>query len=151
MEKDTLAENKKAYFNYTILETFEAGLVLMGTEVKSIRLGNISLNGAYVVISAKAEPTLIGAHISPYQPGNDPAYYKPDQTRKLLLKKKEIEYLIGKSHQKGLTLVPLRVYNKKGIIKLEFGIGKGKREFDKREVAKEREGKREVERALKNF
>jgi SsrA-binding protein len=152
METEVLAENKKAYFNYTILETFEAGLVLMGTEVKSIRLGNMSLKAAYVVISAKGEPTLIGAHISPYQPGNDPAHYKPDQTRKLLLKKKEIEYLIGKSHQKGLTLVPLRVYNKKSKIKLEFGIAKGKKEFDKREVIKEREGKIEIERTLKgNF
>jgi SsrA-binding protein len=151
MNTEVYAENKKAYFNYEILEKFEAGLVLMGTEVKSIRLGNISLNGAYVIISAKGEPSLIGASISNYQPNNDPAYYKTDKTRQLLLKKKEIDYLIGKGHQKGLTFIPLRVYNKRGIIKLEFGIGKGKKEFDKRESIKDRDSKREINRALKNF
>jgi SsrA-binding protein len=150
MEKSILAENKKAYFNYIILETFEAGLVLLGTEVKSIREGYMNLKGAYVVINAKGETELIGAGIPSYQPNNTQADYRSDRSRKLLLKKREINYLIGKSRQRGLTLVPLKVYNKKGKIKLEFAIGKGKKEFDKREVTKEREGKREIERALKN-
>lgn len=150
MERDLLADNKKAYFNYNILETFEAGISLLGTEVKSIRAGHMGLKGAYVVINAKGEVALIGASISPYQPKNAPQDYRPDRSRKLLLRKKEIDYLIGKSHQKGLTFIPLRVYNKKGKIKLEFGIGKGKKEFDKREVVKDRDTKREIERELKS-
>jgi SsrA-binding protein len=150
METNVLAENKKAYFDYQILEIFEAGLVLLGTEVKSIRDGQMSLKGAYIVITAKGEPELIGARIPPYQPNNTQADYRSDRTRKLLLNKKEIDYLIGKSHQKGLTFVPLHVYNKKGRIKLEFGIGKGKKEFDKRENIKERDTKREIERTMKN-
>ncbi|MFH1894298.1 MAG: SsrA-binding protein SmpB, partial [Patescibacteria group bacterium] len=121
---DTLAENKKAYFDYNILEKFEAGLVLLGTEVKSIRTGHMGLKGAYVVVDRNGEASLIGANISPYQPKNAPEDYRPDRSRKLLLRKKEIDYLIGKSHQRGLTFVPLRVYNKKGRIKLEFGLGK---------------------------
>jgi SsrA-binding protein len=149
MEKSVLAENKKAGFDYEILEKFEAGLVLLGTEVKSIREGYMSLKGAYVVITAKGEPELIGAGIPPYQPNNTQADYRSDRTRKLLLKKKEIDYLIGKSHQRGLTFIPLRVYNNKGRLKLEFGIGKGKKEFDKRETVKNRENKREIERELR--
>lgn len=150
MERDILADNKKAYFNYNILEKFEAGISLLGTEVKSIRAGRMGLKGAYVVINANNEVSLIGANISPYQPKNAPQDYRPDRSRKLLLKKKEIDYLIGKSHQKGLTFIPLRAYNKKGKIKLEFGIGKGKREFDKREVVKDRDTKREIEREMKS-
>jgi SsrA-binding protein len=146
---DILADNKKAYFNYEILEKFEAGLVLLGTEVKSIRTGHMGLKGAYVVIDKNGEASLVGANISPYQPKNAPADYRPDRTRKLLLKKKEIDRLIGKSRQKRLTFIPLRVYNKAGRIKLEFGIGKGKKEFDKRETIKKREAKREIERSLK--
>jgi SsrA-binding protein len=150
MDIDILAENKKAYFDYNILEKFEAGIALLGTEVKSIRAGHMGLKASYVVIDNKGEVYLIGANISPYQPKNAPQDYRPDRSRKLLLKKKEIDYLIGKSHQKGLTFVPLRVYNKKGRIKLEFGLGKGKREFDKRETIKGRDNKREVERELKS-
>ncbi len=146
---EILADNKKAYFNYTILEKFEAGIALLGTEVKSIRAGHMGLTGAYVVVDRNGEVSLVGANISAYQPKNAPADYRPDRSRKLLLRKKEIDYLIGKSHQKGLTFIPLRVYNKKGIIKLEFCIGKGKKEFDKREAVKERDTKREIERELK--
>lgn len=149
MNQDILADNKKAYFDYNILEKFEAGINLLGTEVKSIRAGHMGLKASYVVIDKDGLVSLVGANISPYQPKNAPQDYRPDRSRKLLLRKREIEYLIGKSHQKGLTFVPLRVYNKKGKIKLEFGIGKGKREFDKRESIKERDTKREIERALK--
>jgi SsrA-binding protein len=147
---DVYAENKKAYFDYQILETFEAGLVLLGIEVKSIRAGHMGLKGAYVIINKDSEAFLIGSHISPYQPNNAPADYKADRSRKLLLKKRQISSLVGKSHQRGLTFVPLRVYNNRGRIKLEFAIGKGKREFDKRENIKERDTKREIDRELKS-
>jgi len=144
----TFAENKKAYFNYQILEKFEAGMVLIGTEVKSIKSGRINLVGSYVIIKNE-EAYLIGAKIPPYQPKNAPPDYNPERLRKLLLKKSEIKYLIGKSKQKGLTLMPLRVYTKRGKIKLEFGIVKGKKKFDKRELIKKREVEREIKRALK--
>ena len=149
MNSEIYAENKKVYFDYEILETLEAGLVLLGFEVKAVRAGYMSIKGAYVVIDPKGEVSLIGAHIPAYQPNNTPDHYKPDRSRKLLLKKREIDYLIGKFHQKGLTFVPLRVYNKGAKIKLEFGIGKGKRQYDKKETIKERENKREIERELK--
>ena len=144
----TFAENKKAYFNYQILEKFEAGMVLIGTEVKSIKSRRINLVGSYVIIKNE-EVYLIGAKIPPYQPKNAPPDYNPERLRKLLLKKSEIKYLIGKSKQKGLTLMPLRVYTKRGKIKLEFGIVKGKKKFDKRELIKKREVEREIKRALK--
>lgn len=144
----TLALNKRAKYDYDILETFEAGLVLKGYEVKSIKTGRISLKGAYVIIKDD-EAYLINADIPPYQPKNVPEDYKPDRTRKLLLHKKEIKNLIGKGREKGLTLVPIRVYTKKGKIKLEFGIGRGKRKIDKRELIKKREFKREKERRLR--
>lgn len=144
----TLAENKKAYFNYEILEKFEAGISLVGQEVKSIKTRGLSLAGSYVVIKNN-EAFWIGAKIPPYQPKNAPNDYEPERPRKLLLKKQEIKYLIGKSQQKNLTLIPLRVYNKNGKIKLEFGITKGRKKTDKREVIKKREAEREIEKALK--
>jgi len=143
-----LAENKKAYFNYQILEKFEAGISLIGQEVKSIKSGRINLAGSYVVLK-DSEVFLIGANIPPYQPKNAPPDYNPERSRKLLLKKSEIKYLIGKVRQKGLTLVPLKVYTKRGKIKLEFGVAKGKKKFDKRELIKKREFEREKERFLK--
>jgi len=144
-----LAENKKAYFNYEILEKFEAGISLIGQEVKSIKLGHINLAGSYVVIDKNSEVFWIGAKVPPYQPNNAPADYSPERSRKLLLKKKEINYLIGKSRQRGLTLIPLKVYTKNAKIKLEFGIGKGKKEIDKREIIKKRETDKDIERELK--
>lgn len=143
-----LAENKKAYFNYQILEKFEAGLILIGQEVKSIKTRRVNLAGSYVVIKNE-EAYLIGCKIPPYQPKNAPSDYNPERLRKLLLKKSEIKYLIGKSQQKGLTLAPLRMYTKRGKIKLEFGIGRGKKKADKRELIKKREAEREMKRALK--
>jgi len=144
----TLARNHRAKYDYHILATFEAGLVLAGHEVKAIKTGHMSLKGAYVTIKDE-EAWLINAFIPPYQPKNTPADYQPDRTRKLLLNKKEIQSLIGQSRQKGLTLVPLRVYTKKGKIKLEFALGRGKRQFDKRQKIKERESKRKIDRALR--
>lgn len=141
-----LAENKKAYYDYEVLETYEAGIILIGQEVKAIKTGHISLKGSYVVFKNE-ELFLIGANIPPYQPKNAPADYQPERSRKLLLTKPEIKSLTGKTRQKGLTLVPLKVYTKKGKIKLLFGLAKGKKEFDKREKIK----KREIEREKQSF
>jgi len=143
-----LAENKKAYYNYEILEKFEAGVSLIGQEVKSLKTRGVNLAGSYVIIK-DSEVFWIGAKISPYQPKNAPPDYNPERSRKLLLKKSEIQYLIGKAKQKGLTLIPLRVYTKNGKIKLEFGIAKGRRKFDKRELIRKREIERELKRELK--
>jgi len=146
-------ENKKAYFNYNILEKFEAGLVLLGQEVKSIRLGRMKLEGSYVVLRGPTkggypEPYLIGAKIPAYQPKNTPADYNPEKSRKLLLSKSEIKYLIGKTSKTGLTLIPLKVYSNGAKIKLEFGIAKGKKKYDKREDIKKRETQREISRQM---
>jgi SsrA-binding protein len=143
-----LSENKKAYFKYQILDKFEAGISLIGQEVKSIKSGRINLAGAYVVLRDE-EVFLVGAKIPPYQPKNVPADYNPERSIKLLLKKSEIKYLIGKVKQRGLTLVPLRVYTKRGKIKLEFGIAKGRKKVDKRELIKKKETEREIKRELK--
>lgn len=143
-----IAKNKKAYAKYEILKKFEAGISLIGQEVKSIKSGRINLAGAYVVLRAE-EVFLIGANVPPYQPKNAPSDYDPGRSRKLLLKKSEIKYLIGKIKQKGLTLVPLKVYTKGAKIKLEFAIAKGKKIVDKRESIKKREVEREIRRELK--
>ena len=143
-----LAENKKAYFNYEILEKFEAGISLNGQEVKAIKTRGVNLAGSWVVVKNN-EVFWIGAIIPPYQPKHAPADYNPERSRKLLLKSEEIKYLVGKTQQKGLTLLPLKVYTKKGKIKLEFGIAKGKKKADKRESIRKKESQREIERTLK--
>ena len=143
-----LAENKKAYFNYRILEKFEAGISLIGQEVKSIKTRGVNLAGNYIVIK-NDEAFWVGAKIAPYQPKNVPSNYNPERPRKLLLTKKELSSLIGKTKQKSLTLLPLRMYTKNGKIKLEFGIAKGKKMVDKRELIKKREIERELKRELK--
>jgi len=143
-----LATNRRAKFDYNILETFEAGMVLSGQEVKSIKAGRMSLKGAYVTIKNE-EAWLTNAQIPPYQPKNTPSDYEPARSRKLLLHKKEIRTLIGKTKQKGLTLVPLRVYTKHRRIKLGFGLGQGKQKVDKREAIKKKEVKRKIGRALR--
>ena len=143
-----LATNKKAYFDYEILEKFEAGIALIGQEVKSIRAGRTSLKGAYVVIKDQ-EVFLIGCHIPAYQPKNAPSDYNPERSRKLLLKKVEIKGLIGKTRAKGLTLVPLSVYTKSRNIKIEIALAKGKKKADKRETIKKREVDREIRRVLR--
>lgn len=144
-----LAENKKAYFNYDILEKFEAGISLIGQEVKSLKTRGVNLAGNYIVLKDE-EVFWVGANVPPYQPKNAPPDYNPERSRKLLLKKSEIKYLIGKSKQKGLTLIPLKLYTtRSGKIKLEFAIAKGKKKFDKKEQIKKREIEREIERALK--
>ena len=143
-----LAENKKAYHDYQILENFEAGIVLTGQEVKSIKLGRANLRGAFVVLK-KEEPYLLNADIPAYQPKNAPLDYDSQRSRKLLLKKAEIKHLIGKSAIKGLTLVPLRMYTQRGKIKIEIGIAKNKSKRDKREILKKRTSDKEIKRELK--
>jgi len=146
-QKD-LVTNKKAYFDYEILEKFEAGIVLLGMEVKSLKMGKASIVGAYIIIKQR-EAFLLNATISPYQPRNTSSDYQPQRTRKLLLKTKEIDYLSAKTKQQRLTLIPLKVYNKNGLIKTEIALVKGKKKFDKRETIKKREEKRKIEQARK--
>ena len=143
-------ENKKAYFDYAILEKIEAGISLIGQEVKSIKTRGINLAGSYVVIRNN-EAFWIGEQISPYQPKNAPPDYNPERPRRLLLKRSEIKYLIGKTKQKNLTLIPLKVYTKNGKIKLEFGIAKGLKKTDKRNLIKKREADREIEKNMKSW
>lgn len=143
-----LAQNKKAYYNYEILAKYEAGLSLIGQEVKSIKAGRINLAGSYVVLRDN-EFYLIGANVPAYQPKNAPDDYNAQRSRKILLRKTEIKSLIGKRQQKGLTFVPLKVYTKRGLIKLEFAVAKGKRKVDKREKIKKREAEREMGKAMK--
>lgn len=144
----TLAYNRRAIYDYQILEKYEAGLILAGYEVKAIKTGHINLAGSFITIKNN-QAYLINAYIPPYQPKNMPSDYEPKRTRKLLLHKSEIKSLIGKIKQKGLTLVPLRVYTKKRKIKLEFALAKGKRKADKRQKIIERETKRDIERVLR--
>lgn len=135
--------NKRANFDYEIKEKYEAGLVLLGHEVKSVKTGHINLKGSYVTVKQNdkkklPELYLISAHISLYKHAGMIKDYNPTRPRKLLLKKKEIQHLIGKKQEQGLTLVPLKIYTKHGFIKLEFGIGKGKKKVDKREAIKKK-------------
>ncbi|MBU0612348.1 SsrA-binding protein SmpB [Patescibacteria group bacterium] len=142
------AENRKIHFNYEILEKYETGIELLGVEVKSIRSGKISLEGAYVIIRG-GEAFLINTNIQPYQPNNMPKDYDPLRNRKLLLTKKEVEKLAGSEKNKSLTIVPISVYNKGRKIKVEIALVKGKKKHDKRETIKKRETEREVRREYK--
>lgn len=143
-----LATNPRAKFDYKILETYEAGIVLAGHEVKAVKNGRIVLKGAYVMMKSE-EPYLVNAQIAPYQPKNTPADYAQNRDRKLLLRKKEIKELLGKIKQRNLTLVPLKAYTVHDRIKLEIGLGQGKKKADKREAIKKKEAKRRIERALR--
>jgi len=141
-------QNKKVHFNYEILEKFEAGIGLLGFEVKSLKSKQGSLEGAHVIVR-DGEVFLVGATIPPYQPSNTPKGYDPERARKLLLTKKEISALSGVESKKGLTIVPISVYNKKNKLKLEFGIARGKKKHDKREDIKKRDTERDIGRNLK--
>jgi SsrA-binding protein len=144
----TVATNKKAYHEYFILEKMEAGVSLLGTEVKAIREGRLNLKDSYAIVQA-GEAFLFNCHISPYSHGNL-ENHNPTRSRKLLLHQKEIRKLIGKTQEKGLTLVPLRVYFKKGRIKIELGVARGKKFFDKRETERRKEADREAAMAMKH-
>jgi SsrA-binding protein len=150
----TLAYNKRAKFDYDIGQTYEAGLVLSGQEVKSVKTGHVSLKGAFVTVKASGlklpELYLINAHIPVYKHASKVDGYDPYRSRKLLLKKKEITYLIGKKQEQGLTLVPIKIYTKRSLLKLEFGIGKGRKKYDKRDVIKKRESDRTLKTLTKH-
>ena len=138
--------NKKAAFDYEILETFVAGIELLGHEAKSIKMGRFDLSGSHAVIRGN-EAYLVGSTIHPFQVKNTPDNYDPMRTRKLLLTRKEINYLLGKLNE-GLTIVPIKSYNKRGFVKIELGLGRGKKKADKRETIKKREAEREIRRAI---
>jgi SsrA-binding protein len=142
-----LATNKKAFHDYFILEQLEAGIALLGTEVKSIRAGRINLKESYASVRA-GEAYLLDCHVSPYSHGNR-ENHEPTRPRKLLLHSREIGKLIGKTQEKGLTLVPLRVYLKRGKIKVELGVARGKKLYDKRETERRKEVEREARSAVK--
>lgn len=140
--------NKKARFDYEILETIEAGLVLLGHEVKSVRAGNMNLKNAFVTFHGD-DAVLTNAHIGKYKFAGNITHYEPERSRKLLLTRKQIEYVRGKSLEAGLTIVPLSVYTKGPNIKIEIAVAKGKKKYDKREATKRRETEREIKRKIK--
>jgi SsrA-binding protein len=158
MAKDTkdesgykiVSDNRQARFLYEILETYQAGIELKGTEVKSIRAGKVNLRDGYALIR-NGEAWLINVHISPHTTTGEYFNHEPRRTRKLLLHKQEIRKLIGKVEQQGLTLVPLKMYLRKGIVKVDIALGRGKKLHDKREDMKRRDDKREMERAMKRY
>ncbi len=140
-----LATNKKAFYDYEILKSFEAGLVLTGQEVKSARKGSAKLKGSYVVITGD-EAFILNMHIPKYAKASSLKDYDPYRSRKLLLKRKELNFLIGKNKEKGLTFIPTKLYTKFGRIKLEFGIGRGKKKYEKKETIKKRDLDRQIKR-----
>lgn len=144
-----LANNKKAFHDYFIEEKYEAGLSLLGSEVKSIKKGKVSIKESFIS-DRNGEMFIYGMHVTPYEQ----AYEKdidPTRTRRLLLHKKEINKLIGQKTQAGYTIVPLKIYERDGLVKLELALAKGKKQFDKRESIKAKDDKRKIDRALKNY
>lgn len=145
-----VSDNRQARYLYEILETYEAGIELMGTEVKSIRAGKVNLRDGFALIR-KGEILLLNVHVSPHQTASQTFNHEPTRTRKLLLHREEIRKLIGKVEQQGLTLVPLKMYMKRGWVKVDLALVRGKKLHDKREDIKKREDQRTMQRALKNF
>ena len=143
-----IQDNKKARFDYEILEVFEAGIVLMGSEVKSLRDKNIQLKDSYVSFS-DGEAFLQNAHISPYQASSYNNHH-PERLRKLLLKRKEINQLMGKVQERGLSVVPLKIFFKKGLVKLDLGLVRGKKSHDKRQSIKERESNKSLKQTMRH-
>ena len=142
-----ISQNRKAYHDYHIEETVESGIALLGTEVKSLREGRANLKDSYVILKS-GEAFLLNCHISPYSHGNI-MNHEPIRTRKLLMHRKEIDRLRGKVEGKGYTLIPLKLYFKDSFVKVEIGLARGKKLFEKRDTIKEREAKREIEKAMK--
>lgn len=146
---ETLVKNKKASFNFELLESFNAGIELTGQEVKSVRNGSARLEGSHIVVRG-GEAYLVGATIEPFQPANAPKNYDPTRTRRLLLHQKELAQLLGAESQKGLTIVPLSMYNSKSnLLKLHLAIARGKKDVDKRETIKKRDVERDISRLMK--
>lgn len=146
--EELIADNRKAGFDYHVLETFEAGMALVGTEVKAIREGRVNLRDSYCKLE-RSEAFLLGAHIGQYSHGGY-ASHEPTRARKLLLHREELNKLLGKTTEKGLTIVPLRMYFKKGRVKIMIALAKGKKSYDKRETIRRRETDRETRAAVKN-
>lgn len=142
------AKNKKGLYDYEVLEKFEAGLVLHGNEVKSIRSGNVSMKGSYVSLK-DGELYLVNMHVSQYQYAAANKNHDPERRRKLLMHNREIQSLIGKMKQKGLTLIPISLYNKNRRIKLEFALARGKKKHDKRETIKKRDSDRRLKQLMR--
>ncbi len=147
MEKKVFAQNRKAFHDYFLEETCEAGIALTGTEVKSVRAGKVNLKDSYARVE-NGQVFVYNMHISPYEQGNR-FNHEPLRTRKLLLHRREISRLLGLTKTKGYTLVPTKLYAVRGLIKLELALARGKKQFDKREALEEKEAKREVSRAFK--
>ena len=144
-------KNRRAYFDFEITDKYEAGIMLTGSEVKSIRTGKVTLGEGFCFISAKGELFIRNIHISEYSHGSD-NNHEPTRTRKLLLHKRELEKIHAKVKEKGVTIIPLRLYEgNRGILKMEIGIGKGKKTVDKRQNIKEKENKRQIDRVLKQY
>jgi SsrA-binding protein len=144
-----LIEHKKARLDYELLEEYEAGLELFGYEVKALRGKHGKLEGAHIIVR-NGEAYLVGASIPPYQPSNTPPDYDPARTRRLLLTQKELVALAAYEGQKGLTIVPISVYNKGKVLKLRIAVARGRKKYDKRAVLKERDTKRHIDRTLKD-
>lgn len=152
-----LTENRKARFNFEILQTFEAGIMLVGFEVKAVRSGHISLDGSYITLLSKMVSikkdnprlALIGSTITPLQQKNTPSDFVATRSRQLLMKEKELDNLEKELKTKGVTLIPLSVYTKRGLVKVEIGLVRGKKKFDKRESLKKKDAKREIDRMMK--
>ncbi|MFZ4665805.1 MAG: SsrA-binding protein SmpB [Prochlorotrichaceae cyanobacterium] len=143
-----ISDNRYARFQYEILETFETGIELLGTEVKSIRAGKVNLRDGFAIVR-NAEVWLHNVHISPYNHSGNYFNHEPLRTRRLLLHREEIRKLVGKIEQKGLTLIPLKLYFKSGWVKLTLGLGRGKKLHDKRETLKRKDDQRDIARAMK--
>jgi SsrA-binding protein len=146
-EVKVIATNKKAYKDYFLEETYEAGIALRGTEVKSVRGGKVNFKDSFARLK-NGELFLLNLHISPYEQGNR-YNVDPERTRKLLLHRKQIDRLLGKTQEKGLTLVPTKIYIKNGLVKVELALGKGKKVYDKREEIKREQAKRDLQRFMK--
>lgn len=143
-----LALNKRARFDYELLETFEGGLGLSGAEVKSMKLGQTQLKGAFISVQ-KGELWLKNAYVAPYKPAGNVGEYDPYQDRKILVHKRELKRLVGKSEQAGLTIVPISLYTKGRLVKIEFALARGKKKFEKRDTIKKREIDRQLQEKLK--
>lgn len=148
MARKLVCQNKKAFHDYFIEETFEAGMVLTGGEVKSLRAGKANLKDGYARIKGE-EIYLLNVHISPYGQADATAQHEPERTRKLLLHKREIRKLIGKTRERGYTLIPTKIYFSRGRAKVELGLAKGKTRYDKRETLRRKTTEREMSRAMK--
>jgi SsrA-binding protein len=147
-QEKVVTVNRRAYHDYSVEETIEAGLVLSGTEIKSIRQGRLNLRDAYARVDG-GEAWLVGMHISPYQQAGRHDQHEPDRPRKLLLHQNEIRYLAQQTQAKGMTLVPLKLALRRGRAKVELGLARGKKLYDKRDSLAEREARRDIERAMK--